>query len=286
MNIMRLNGLRILFSLAGIFLTVGLIQAQPKNDAASFVLYSVTANNELISFKPNSPGKIRSSVPISGLQMGETLLGIDFRPANGMLYGLGSTSRLYRIAPNGAATAVGGQFNPMLNGTDFGFDFNPTVDRIRIVSNTGQNLRVNPDTGAVIVDGMLNNGAMPPAIISGITAAAYTNPDIDPTTGTTLYDIDSNTDMLVIQSNPNAGTLTPVGPLGFNAGNVAGFDLGLNFGTAAYFGLAAIQTESGTNLYSIDLATGRAYLLGRIGNGGDLRGFAIDLNSSDRGVED
>jgi hypothetical protein len=278
---------RIILLMIGLLMTAVGIQAQPKNDTASFTVFAVTANNELISFKPNSPQKIRSAVPITGLQPGETLLGIDFRPANGRLYGLGSTSRIYRIAPDGNVSAVSEPFTPALNGTDFGFDFNPTVDRIRIVSDTGQNLRAHPDTGQIVgIDGILNNGAMPPSTIMGITGAAYTNPDNDPNTGTILYDIDSNADLLVIQDPPNGGILKPVGPLGFNAGAVAGFDIGLNFGTAKHFGLAAIQTTRGTLLYSIDLATGQAIILGPIGNGGNLSGFAIDLTSSDRGLEE
>ena len=37
----------------------------------------------------------------------------------------------------------------------FGVDFNPVADRLRIVSNTGQDLRANVDTGATTVDGAL-----------------------------------------------------------------------------------------------------------------------------------
>src|SRR4030095_15839230 len=103
-------------------------------------------------------------------QGGENVLGIDFRPATGELYGLGSTSRLYRIdIANGAAVQVGaGPFSPLLSGTDFGFDFNPQSDRIRVVSDAEQNLRLNPDTLATFVDAALN-----PA--GNVVAAAYTN---------------------------------------------------------------------------------------------------------------
>src|SRR4030095_14815219 len=103
-------------------------------------------------------------------QGGENVLGIDFRPATGELYGLGSTSRLYRIGiANGAAVQVGaGPFSPLLSGTDFGFDFNPQSDRIRVVSDAEQNLRLNPDNGTIAgVDTNLN----PPG---NVVAAAYT----------------------------------------------------------------------------------------------------------------
>ena len=107
------------------------------------------------------------------------------------------------------ATALGaGPFTPSLSGSAFGFDFNPTVDRIRIVSDTGQNLRANPDTGAVVsVDGSLRYA--PTDVAAGrdpdVVGAAYTNPDNDPATGTTLFDLDAGPDALVVQAPPNDG---------------------------------------------------------------------------------
>jgi len=89
-------------------------------------------------------------VAITGLAGGERLLGIDTRPANGQLYAVGSTGRLYVIDPtSGAAGQVGTPFATALSGERFGVDFNPTVDRLRIVSDTRQNLRIDPTTGAV-----------------------------------------------------------------------------------------------------------------------------------------
>jgi hypothetical protein len=136
---------------------------------------------------------------ITGLQPNERILGIDFRPATGELYGLGSSSRLYVIDTFSAeATQVGSPFAVALSGTSFGFDFNPTVDRIRVVSNTEQNFRLNPNTGAIVdsdlvapglqLDGNLKyaNGANP-----NVAGSAYTNSDNDPTTGTVLYNIDT-----------------------------------------------------------------------------------------------
>ena len=114
------------------------------------VAYSVDASNNLIIFD-FTKSNASVSKPITGLQMSETILGIDMRPLTGQLYALGSGSRLYTInMASGAATAVGtGPFDTVLKGTSFGFDFNPTVDRIRIVSDMGQNLRVNPITGVI-----------------------------------------------------------------------------------------------------------------------------------------
>src|SRR5678809_1253267 len=100
----------------------------PLGPFPSELIYGVTTTNLLVSFNSGAPGTILSSVAITGLQAGETILGIDFRPATKQLYGLGSTSRIYTISlSTGAATAVGSPFTPALSGTAFGFDFNPTV---------------------------------------------------------------------------------------------------------------------------------------------------------------
>jgi hypothetical protein len=169
------------------------------------------------------------------------------RPLNGQLYALGSTNRLYTInTSSGAATAVG--TTPLaLTGSNFGFDFNPTVDRIRIVSETGVNLRVNPADGVAVVDGALNPGT--PAV----TGAAYTN-NFAGATSTVLYDIDSTTDQLFRQDPPNNGTLVAVGSLGANVTAANGFDIGGTSGTA----FAALTVGSAGYIYTINLTTGAA----------------------------
>jgi len=133
------------------FITLVLFAASVSvQDANAELIIGLTTQNALIRFDSATPGTTFSAVSVSGLQSGETLLGIDYRPATGALYGVGSSSRLYTLnTATGVATQVGlGAFGA-LSGTDFGVDFNPVVDRLRIVSNTGQNLRVNPDTGAL-----------------------------------------------------------------------------------------------------------------------------------------
>ena len=164
----------------------------------------------------------------------------------------------------GIAVAVGGPFTPVLSGATFGFDFNPVVDRIRVVSNTGQNLRLNPDTGAVAaVDAALNPGA------PNVVGSAYTNNFAGATT-TTLYAIDATTDQLLIQNPPNAGTLVPVGPLGPDVADAVGFDISANDNRAF-----AIVTVGGTSgLVTINLTTGAATPVG-VMPGGPFRGLTV-----------
>ena len=114
--------------------------APVRAQTTSVLLYAVTPTNRLLTFSASAPGTLLNNVAISNLAPGERILGIDMRPANNLLYGLGSTSQLYTINQvTGAAIRIGVPFTPALDGNEFGFDFNPTVDRIRVVSDTGQN---------------------------------------------------------------------------------------------------------------------------------------------------
>jgi hypothetical protein len=227
-------------------------------------------------------------VGITGMQTGESLLGIDFRPATGGLYGLGSTSRLYLIDPTtGVVTQVGSAGAFTLSGTGFGTDFNPTVDRLRVVSNAGQNLRLNPndgtltatDTAFAYAPGDPNAGATP-----RVVGAAYTN-NFPGALTTTLYDIDSNLDILVGQGSPggspvspNTGQLFTIGAMGFNTSDLVGFDISGPTGIA-YASLTA-PAANASQLFTFNLSTGAATLVGTIGGGVPLAGIAAPVGTT------
>ena len=116
-------------------------------------LYAVTEDNSLIRFSSSAPATIAARAAISGLQPGEAIVGIDFRPANGQIYALGDSGRLYTVDLQTAAATPAGAATPALSGVSFGVDFNPVADRLRIVSNDDQNLRVNGEPGEATVDG-------------------------------------------------------------------------------------------------------------------------------------
>jgi hypothetical protein len=237
-------------------------------------LYGVNTSNQLVRFDSATPGTVSTPLTITGLQTGENILGIDFRPVNGQLYGLGSSSRLYTInLTSGAAMAVGTAGAFTLSGTDFGFDFNPTVDRIRVVSNTGQNLRLNPNDGTLAAtDTPLNPGA------PSVTAVAYTNNFAGATT-TVLYDIDTTTNSLYIQNPPNNGTVNLVGPLGVVATGVNGFDI-----SSTGMAFAGLVVGGTSQLYTINLTTGAATLVSAIGGGNTLRGLSVAFGSAANGT--
>jgi hypothetical protein len=218
---------------------------------------------ELARFHSASPSVIRGTVAITGLPGGESLAGIDVRPADGSVYGIGLSGRLYVInAVTGTATAIGPTFAPALDGTRFGLDFDPVTDRLRVVSNTGQNLQIDPDTGAVQADAAIS----PAAAVAGV---AYTN-NTDGAQFATLFDIDPQTDQVLTQALPDDGVLTPVGPLGVDAGGDVGFDVSPLDGVA----FAALSVGGVSGLYTINLTTGAARLIGPIGTGAAVNGLA------------
>jgi uncharacterized protein DUF4394 len=224
------------------------------------LLYATTDQNQLISFNARKTERIRDIRAITGLPAGVSLKGIDFRPATGDLYGVGSDSVVYRVNPRtGIAVSEGPAFTPALNGNSFGVDFNPTVDKIRVVSDAGQNLRLNVDEGTVLSQDMNINPGMPQVV-----GSAYTNSSFNATkpTATTLYAVDAASDRLFIQNPPNNGTLTMGQRLGIDVGPNAGFDIA---GTDNVGFLTNAVSRRGTTLYTVDVQTGKTKSLGRIG---------------------
>ncbi|MDZ7958654.1 MAG: DUF4394 domain-containing protein [Aulosira sp. DedQUE10] len=272
----------------------------------------VLSNNTLISFDTSNPDNLNANIPITGLATGQNLVGIDFRPQNGKLYGIASdgmgNAQLYAISiQTGLAVAIGtlGQFvdgvgNPVaITGPDFGIDFNPTVDRLRIVTSNGLNFRVNPNTGAAIDSNLSITGVNPDGSINGgtttVNATAYTNSAPNVTT-TTQYTLDSVGNTLFIQNPPNNGTqISPLvvtlngTPLDFTSVN--GFDIpsGVNVSAsntpATGQAFAVLTVGSTTGLYGIELSTGVATLIGTVGAGTDpVQGFALQNEMASGGV--
>ncbi len=241
----------------------------------------------LVSFDTDTPGKAKPVGAVSGLSGDAKLVGIDRRVQNGKLYGLGNSGGIYTLsATSGRATKVG-QLSVPLDGTLFGVDFNPAANALRVVSNTGQNLRqpfgtTDGPTVPTVVDGPLSYPATPTAPAStptGVTAAAYTNNDLNADTATTLFVIDTTLDQVDIQSPANAGTLVTTGKLGVPNWADAGFDIysklsqGKTKSVKAYavFGINGQYT-----LNSVDLLTGAAKSQGRFAY--SVLDIAIDLD--------
>lgn len=188
------------------------------------------------------------------------LVGIDHRPADRKAYGVGDKGGVYIINRGNGVVRKVSQLSVPLDGAHFGIDFNPAVDRLRVISDTGQNLRhdITQPAPATAVDSPLNYEG---TTATGLTAAAYTNNDGDPKTGTTLLDLDMNRDQLVQQIPANSGNLTVAGPFGPRQGPVAGFDIVSTLSgtrTVENTGFATIRPSSGglATLYRVDLLSG------------------------------
>jgi Domain of unknown function (DUF4394)/FG-GAP-like repeat len=270
---------------------------EERNPASSIL--ALTSSNTLIRFDSAAPGTIQSSVAITGLQsMNESAIGIDFRPRTGQLFlttvptGVAANAlvRTYSLnALTGAATFVGSIPNTVPGAADVpsGYDFNPTVDRIRVVNANDENFRINPNNGSLAGDDPNLNPAG-----NQIIAEAYDrNFDraVATTIPTTLYGISRASSSLVTQGGingagpggANGGLIASVGPLGvvLNATADAGFDITTGPGTGR--GFAALTVGSQTGLYSINLSTGAATLVGNIGNGAtQVKGLTVVPDST------
>jgi len=234
--------------------------------AAAFAQQGVVLVNGS-SLLPFSAGTVPTSTPvtITGLNSGETLVGIDYRPVNRTLVGLTTANRLVTLNPSTGAATLLSVLDMPLAGTAFGVDFNPVPDRLRVISDTGLNFRINVDTGAVTRDGTLayaanDAGAGAPPAVAG---AGYTNSvGGQIATSTALYNIDYERDVLLIQNPPNDGVLCTVGPLGVNVSALSGFDI---FSPSMAYGSFVVGGQTG--LYQVNLSTGAATLVSTLPTG-------------------
>ena len=265
------------------------INFNPPTAISGQLVYGLTANNYIISFDSGMPGTVRTHAPISGLAVGQVLVGIDSRPATGQLYGMGYNSangetQLYTINPTtGAATSAAPAVTLATGMTQVSFDFNPTVDRIRVTSLEDQNYRLHPVTGALVAtDGTLsynatdaNNGANP-----GAAAGAYTNSYIGGTS-TQLFNYDITLNNLTLQNPPNNGTLNTIGSSGILV-NVSDPSIDFDFFYNPLSGMnenysIANTTTNFDNLYTVNLTTGAFTLVGQVGNGIALSDMAVRI---------
>jgi Domain of unknown function (DUF4394) len=236
--------------------------AAPAAQAAE-LFYGVTESNRLVSFASDSPGSIRSSAPISGLLESENILGIDVRPANGRLYGLGSANLLYEIdTGTGRARPLGPLFEVPIRGSSYGFDFDPAADRVRVVSDSELNMRLNPDDG-LVVDRIPSSPTVQPDVDldyadddpnastgeENVGAIAYT-----PGASPRVFGIDTVRDALVRIDPAEEGVLRTVGALGADVEDPNGFDVTAAGAAYAVFRTAGRPTQ---DLMTVDLASGR-----------------------------
>jgi hypothetical protein len=267
---------------------LGILILAAHSEGRAELIFGLTTQNSLITLDSATPGSASAALPITGAGATPVIVGIDFRPIDGALVAVGQQSGgidagfVYGVNPlTGAAVVLSSSVSGFpigAVGNAFGVDFNPVANALRIVDDFGANTRITSGGAGVInFDASLNPFVPPPNIV----AAAYSNNIPDGIGGqTTLYVIDSDTDRLLTQGSingtpvsPNTGTLFDVGALGVNTSDLAGFDISGATGIA-YASLTA-PGAGASQLYSINLGTGQATLIGTIGGGLPLRGLSV-----------
>lgn len=257
--------------------------------AASLLSISATAHAQqtiyaignggttLIRFQSDSPGNVTVVGNFGGAA--GFLDAIDFRPATGQLYGyLDSSDSFFTVNLSTAQLTLAstGTSAVPTNTFQLGLDFNPTIDRARIVTDSQQNIVFNPDAGTVTAATNLfyatgdPNQTASPSIIDN----AYTQSRPGLAT-TTQYAIDYGLDVLVQVAN-NAGTLTTVGPLGVNTDVYSGFDIFTSpAGVDTAYALLSGPGGSTPTLYTINLTTGAATSIGAVGFTNQVYSLAV-----------
>ena len=237
--------------------------------AANAAQVAALIGNDTIAIVDTDQKKAIKSMKVTGTSGG--LVGIDVRPADGLLYGLVEDGTVVTIAADGKATQKSRLDTMLAKGVMATVDFNPVADRLRVMGADGMNLRVNVDDGKVTKDGDhkfadsdMNKGAKP-----NIVAGAYTN-SVKGAKETALFNIDGSADVLVKQAPPNDGVLGSIGKLGVKA-DKASFDIWSDGN-----GKNAAWMMLGDTLYSVDLASGKATEAAKIsGVSGTVRDIAI-----------
>ena len=201
--------------------------------------------------------KVATTVAIKGAG---PILGIDVRPADGMLYGIANDGTIVTIdVKTGQATMKSKLSEAWKAGGTTTFDFNPVADRLRLMSSDGTSFRVNVDDGKVTVDGSHKfkdgdaNAGKTPKVVAGAYSNSYKG-----TTATALYNVEATTGMLVTQAPPNDGVLNTVGPLGVKLNGAVAFNI------VAQGENNSAWLATGGALYAVDLKTGKATMAGKI----------------------
>jgi len=238
-------------TLAGALAASCLVASSAQSAQAAGWIIGLVDGKSIVTIDPPSR-KVTSKADIKGAA---ALLGIDVRPADGMLYGVASDGAIVTVdAKTGQATMKSKMSEMLKPGTIATVDFNPVADRLRVMGSDGTSLRVNVDDGKATVDGSHKykdgdaNAGKTPKVVAG----AYTN-SWKGTQATALYNIDAAAGVLVTQAPPNDGILNTVGSLGVAVNGPVSFNI-----EASQPDKNDAWLATGGALYSVDLKTGKA----------------------------
>ena len=236
------------------------------NAAQAGSIIGLVDGKSIVTIDP-ATRKVTGAAEIKGAA---SVVGIDVRPADGLLYALTADGGIFTVdTKTGQATAKSRLSEALKTGTTVTVDFNPVADRLRVITSDGTNLRVNVDDGKAIVDGALKfkDGDAQAGKTPNVIAGAYTNSANPKPAATALYDIDA-AGHLLSQAPPNDGVLNTIGMLGVKIDGPVAFNI-VNKGEDNAAWLA-----TGGTLYSVDLKTGKATAAGKLEG---LKGELTDI---------
>ena len=268
----------------GIALSASTLTGLPGASGATTVPQAIglTSDHRLASFSVTTPERLRLLPRITRLSGDTWIVGIDYRVQDGRLYGVGNSGGVYLLSTAGSRATKVSQLTVALSGTRFGVDFNPAADRLRVISDTGQNLRHDVNAGGVtIADGTLTHPPLTTAAV-GVSGAGYTNNDLSDATGTTLVDLDTAADQVALQAPANSGQLSATGKLGVDTGPAAGLDVYSDLArgvTVSNQGFAVLNVGRRAGFYRVSPLTGDATLEGRFPSSARVRDIAVKLDS-------
>jgi outer membrane protein assembly factor BamB len=215
-------------------------------------------------------GAVTRTVEVRGV---DALLGIDWRPADGKVWGLATDGRLVTIDPATGAVTLKATLDhmPMVGAAPVVVDFNPAADKLRVISGT-MNYRVDPDAGKLMDDKPLAfeagdmNAGRTPMVVAGAYINSFGKPE-----KAKLYNIDAGLGALLWQTVPNDGTLKSVGKLGIPAAESYAFDV-----QTTADGTNTAWLFAGGALHQVSIETGAVTQSWKLGGlAGGLRDLAI-----------
>jgi hypothetical protein len=226
--------------------------------AARAETVAALVGDETIAVVDTAQKKVTKTWKVSGAS--GKLVGIDVRPADGMLYAVSTDGTIYTVDAKSGQATMKSKISEGLKGSITVVDFNPAADRLRVITADGANLRINVDDGKTTVDGQLKykDGDAMAGKTAKVVAGAYTNSLNPKPAGTALYDIDSAGHLLT-QAPPNDGVLNTVGMLGVKTDGPIAFNIVASAGDKNDAWLMV-----GDTLHSVDLKTGKATSSGKI----------------------
>lgn len=238
---------------------------------SAYTALGVTAGNQVLVFDPRRPDHILGRTAITGLRTDEAILSMDVRPGTEEVFAVSSRDVLYQLdLGRGTATAVGGRFTAFFKGAPIAADFDPVSGRLRVVSDRGEVLRLNPETGEVAdarpfvrgvqIDAPLHNVD---ASVPQVLTVAHSN-NFDGAPGSTLYGVDKTTQELVAVSGSGSGEVTAVGSLNVGVADIASLDIVSTPDGDVAFLAVRDPNQRPVFIYEVDLATG-AHLGGSSG---------------------